>query len=232
MSIITYHIESDYKDALRDCAKKSCDFWNKYLQPQSPIVIRLGTFTQFGNTIARAYRPYHRDSVKYGRVEFNTTFIDLLDSNEITATAIHEIGHTLGIGWDKWMTLFSKRTGRFYSHVIKKVPALKDMRVETDYGAGTTLVHWDEATFTNELMTGIKSENDKVLPVTIDVLELFGHTILERLTSPRSLESILTELDSMIFSRVEDAIQLNRDVLTETEIWEEIYSPRRIPLQN
>jgi len=230
MTIITYHIESDYKDALRGSARKACDFWNKFILPEGSIVIRLGTFTQFGNTIARAYRPYHRDGVKYGRVQFNTDFIDRLEPNEITATIIHEIGHTLGIGWDKWMTLFSKKTGRFYKHAVKRVPALKEMLVEKDYGPGTRLVHWDEATFDNELMTGLKNKDDQVFPVTIDVFELLGHTVIERLPKKRSLASILEELDSVVFTRMEDAVQINRDVLIETEIWEEVYSPLRTKL--
>jgi len=94
-TIITYHIVADRQGKLRAAAKLACDFWNRFIQPKSSVVIRLGIFTQFGNTIARAYEPYRRDGVVYGVVEFNTVYLSQFSETEIVGTIIHEIGHTL-----------------------------------------------------------------------------------------------------------------------------------------
>ena len=228
--LFTYQIVSDRNSKLRNAAKLSCNFWNKYLIPEAAIVVRLSVFTQFGNTIARAYQPYYRDGVKYGVVEFNTRFLDDFSQYEIVGTLIHEIGHTLGIGWDKWMNLFDANTGEFTQNATDAVPELKDMRVETNYGPGTTLVHWDEEKFDKELMTGIKDDNEHVLPVTIDVMPLLGHQIKEKLEEPRKLASIIDELSEVVFSRSAEATDINRDVYIKTDVWEEIYSHQKTPL--
>ena len=230
-TIITYHIVADQQGKLRAAAKLACDFWNRFIRPESSVVIRLGTFTQFGNTIARAYEPYRRDSVVYGVVEFNTEYLSQFNDTEIAGTIIHEIGHTLGIGWDMWMTLFSHQTGRFLGRASNKLPALADMYVETEYGPGTTLAHWDEERHDRELMTGFKDSAEHILPVTIAVLELLGHEVLEKLTEQRQLEGLLEELRSVVFSRTDDAIQLNREAFVQTNIWEEIYTGRRTPIK-
>ena len=72
-------------------------------------MIRLGVFTSNTSTIARAYKPYERDGVVYGIVEFNTKYLSTYSGNEISGTIIHEIAHTLGFGWDKWMELFDSK---------------------------------------------------------------------------------------------------------------------------
>ncbi|MEW8058547.1 MAG: hypothetical protein AB2787_03670 [Candidatus Thiodiazotropha endolucinida] len=227
MPLVTYLITSDYQSMLRSSAKLACSFWNRFVEPESSIVIRLGVFTQFGSTIARAYYPYKRDGVVYGVVEFNTRFLKRYTQVEIVGTLIHEIGHTLGIGWDKWMTMFSHRTGRFHKKWVNMLPALKDMYVETDYGPGTTLSHWDEDKFGKELMTGIKNDDEHVLPVTIDVVELLGHKVIEKLEKKKDLAEILSELRNIMFTRQEEVTHIVRDVYIETEIWEEIYDKTR-----
>ena len=100
-TLITYKIVSDNEGKLKGAAKLSCDFWNKFVVAKSSIVIRLGIFTSFGNTIARAYKPYSRNGTVYGRVEFNTKYLSTFSESETVGTIIHEIGHTLGFGWDK-----------------------------------------------------------------------------------------------------------------------------------
>lgn len=231
MSLITYYVVADHRGLLRETAKTACDFWNRFVQPSSAIVVRLGIFSdQFGTTIARAYRPYVRDGVVYGVVEFNTRYLATFGSDDIAGTLIHEIGHILGIGWDKWLEMFSHRTGRFHSKWTNKVEALGEMLVETDYGPGTTLAHWDEETFDNELMSGFKDEVEYVLPVTIDVLGLLGHTVVERLSAKRNLKDIIDDSRRMVFSRQEQVLEIARDVFIATEIWEEIYDKKRRPL--
>ena len=99
---ITYKIISDIDGKLKKGARTSCNFWNRFVEPKENIVIRLGTFRSWGGTIARAYKPYRKDGVKYGLVEFNTKFLGQFSMEEIAGTIIHEIGHTLGFGWEEW----------------------------------------------------------------------------------------------------------------------------------
>lgn len=133
-TLITYYISSDVNGKLKTTAKLACNFWNRFILPKSNIVIRLGTFYHPGRTIAVSYQPYKNDSTVYGRIEFNTKYLTEFTNYEIAGTIIHEIGHTLGFGWDKWMNLFYKNTGMFKSTYIQKIPELQYMFVETDYG--------------------------------------------------------------------------------------------------
>jgi hypothetical protein len=105
------------------------------------------------------------------------------------------------------------------------------MYVETEYGPGTTLAHWDEARHDKELMSGFKDSAEHILPVTIEVLELLGHEVVERLAEQRQLEALLNALRAVVFSRMEDVIQLNREAFVQTGIWEEIYTNRRTPIK-
>jgi len=230
-TLITYKIVSDTDGKLKSAAKLACAFWNKYVLAQSSIVIRLGEFTSLGNTIARAYKPYNQGNMVYGRIEFNTKFLQTFSESEIVGTIIHEIGHTLGFGWDRWMKLFDTNTGDFYQKYVDMLPELSDMEVETDYGEGTTLSHWDEKTHGAELMTGFKNEAEFVLPITIDVTSLLGHVVAERLTEKSSLVGIIDDLRGIQFTRVNEAKQLDRDFFKQTEIWEEIYTDKRAPIR-
>lgn len=223
VNLITYKIVSDMDDRLKEAARIACNFWNRFLEPGFSVVIRLGTFTQLSNTIARAYRPYEDDGVKYGVVEFNTRFLATYTPFETAGTIVHEIGHTLGIGWAEWDALFDKNTGKFKSAAIQRLPALQAMEVERDGGSGTALSHWDEVLFDKELMTGYKDRiGETVLPVTIDVMRLLGHNVSERLEGVRLLEVVLGEVANMVFSRQDEARSLNLDHFVPTEMFETI----------
>ena len=230
-TLITYKITSDSSGKLEALARLACNFWNRYLIPQQSIVIRIGVFTSFGITIARAWKPYAEKGVVYGAVEFNTNFLGIFSDVEIAGTLIHEIGHTLGMGWERWLTLFDPQTGRFTPASVARLPALANYRVETDYGPGTTLAHWDEETYNRELMTGIKDNQLYVMPMTIDVMELLGHKVAERLDAKRELADLLAELQSMQFSLYEVADQIDKNHYVETEIWEEVYTQKRRPIR-
>jgi hypothetical protein len=222
-TLITYKIVSDVNGRLKEAARTACNFWNRFVQPQSSIVIRLGIFTSFGTTIARAYKPYSQGGVVYGVVEFNTNFLAEFSDNEVAGTVVHELGHTLGIGWDKWMTLFDPQTGLFTPQAVKSLPSLKKMHVETDYGPGTTLSHWDEERFGAELMTGLKGGSEHVLPVTIEVVGLLGHKVVERLGNKTPLDTLLTQVAAIQFSQKDAAKALDLDHFEVTPIWEETY---------
>ena len=222
VNVITYHITKDLGDKLKLGARTACNFWNRYIQPKYSIVIRLGTFTENSNTIACAYEPYSKDGVKYGRIEFNTKYLGEFTDAETATTIIHEIGHTLGIGWEDWDELYDHATGRFYPDAIARLATLESMVVELDGGPGTEFAHWDEQLFDKELMTGYKDNGEHVLPVTIDIMEVLGHTVTRRLEERTPLRGLLEEAASMVFSRQDEVRYLDREHFIETEVFETI----------
>ena len=220
--IITYVIDKDQPDHLKAAAKTACNFWNRFIQARQSIVIQLGRFTANSNTIARAYEPFMRAGVMYGKVEFNTKYLSTFTKYQVAGTIAHEIGHTLGFGWETWASLFSETTGRFTPAAVQALPTLSKMRVERDGGAGTELSHWDEDTHTDELMTGYKDEVETLLPITIDVMRLLGHQVVESLPGPAALVDVLRSTESVIFSRQGDTETIDLDVQQITKLWEEI----------
>ncbi len=221
-TLITYKLTSDMEGKLQQGARTACNFWNRFVEPKYSIVIRLGVFTALGNVIARAYKPYEKDGTRYGRVEFNTKYLAQFTDDEIAGTIIHEIGHTLGIGWEEWQELYDKETGLFNSKAIRKLRSLEQMEVELEGGPGTALSHWDEIKFDKELMTGYKDPGEHVLPVTIDLMKVLGHKVLERLGEKTSLLDLMQDAASMVFSRQDEARLLNLDHFEETELFETI----------
>ena len=225
-NLITYLIVKDLEDRLRQGARTACNFWNRFLEPKHSIVIRLGTFTENSRTIAAAWEPYFNDDgdTKYGRVEFNTKYLAGFSADEIAGTIIHEIGHTLGIGWDDWFSLFDKTTGKFTEAAATELASLGAMEVERGGGSGTRLSHWDEELFDRELMTGFQDKGEHVLPVTIEVMRLFGHALKEeaRLESETPLVDLLRIAESQAFFRQVEAKRLDLEYFEETELLETI----------
>lgn len=221
-NFVTYKIVSDMGDKLKMSARTSCNFWNRFVLPKQSIVIRLGTFTQNSGTIARAYKPYEKDGVRYGVVEFNTRYLGEFSEDDISGTIIHEIGHSLGIGWEEWDDLFIEQTGKFKVASVRRLEALSDMVVELDGGPGTALAHWDEDQFSTELMTGYKNQGEHVLPVTIDLMKLLGHEVIERLANKTQLSDLLRQAESVIFSRQDQVRTIDLEHFEETELMESI----------
>jgi hypothetical protein len=231
--LITYKIVADVDGRLKAAARTACNFWNHFVEPRQSIVVRMGTFASFGTTLARAYEPYTRKKVVYGVVEFNTRFLPEYSDADVAGIVVHEIGHTLGYGWDRWLALFDAKSGHFKPAAVKKLPALKNMRVETDFGPGTTLSHWDEAKFGAEIMTGFKNKAEYVLPVTIDVAALLGHRVLEPLAKKTTMKALLRQLAAVQFTRKDTAKAMDLDHFRATPVWEETYDlgRRRQPLR-
>ncbi len=225
-NFITYKITRDMGDKLKTGARTACNFWNRFVQPKYSIVIRLGLFTQNSNTIARAYQPYENDGVRYGRVEFNTKYLTQFTDDEIAGTIVHEIGHTLGIGWDEWDELYDRGTGKFTPQAVDRLAALGVMEVEREGGPGTAFAHWDERRFDRELMTGYQDHGEHVLPVTIDLMGVLGHTVSERLYARTFLAELLQDAASVVFSRQDEVRSINLEYFKETDLFESIPHPR------
>lgn len=221
-NFITYKIEKDLGDRLKKGVRTACNFWNRFIIPGYNIVVKLDTYNSNGNTIARAYKPFEKEGVRYGVVEFNTKYLSEFSDLAIVGTLIHEIGHTLGIGWKEWEDLFDSTTGKFHQKVVDKLVALGNIEVELDYGPGTALVHWDEAGFDRELMTGFQDDDEFVLPVTIDIMSLLGHEVIERLGSQRMLSDLINEVEGIVFSKQNEVKQIDLDYHEETELFETI----------
>ncbi len=220
--LVTYKIVDDENDKLKQAAKVACNFWNRFISPKSSIVIRLGIFTSSGRTIARAWKPYYSGETKYGKVQFNTKYLSQYSHYEIAGTVIHEIGHTLGIGWDEWNRTFNKNTGQFLSEYINIVPKLRGMFVEKEGGQGTKYSHWDEDRYDKELMTGYKDRAEHMLPVTIDVMRIFGHSINEGLNNKTDLKTLMLEAEGIQFSRESEVEHIDLEYFEETELAEEV----------
>lgn len=222
-TLITYDVVSDKGGKLRSAAKIACQFWNRFLYPKQSIVTKLGTFTSAGFVIARAYRPFSSDNTTYGLIEFNTKYMEFFEDDKIAGTVIHELGHTLGMGWSKWMQMFDPYTGEFKTAYINELPHLQYMLVETGHGPGTQYAHWDEDRFDLELMTGFKDPMEYVLPVTIKVMRLLGHTIIEELTEKTNLIDLIAQADDMTFSRGDEVAQIDKSYHVITDVMEELY---------
>ncbi len=93
---------------------------------------------------------------------------DISDAGDFTAAGLfddivlHEMGHALGFGtiWSRLGLILADNT--FGGELASAEHALQfggdaSIDVETDGGQGTAFGHWDDATYTNELMTGFIS---------------------------------------------------------------------------
>ena len=221
-TFLTYYITGDVNNKLKNTARTSCNFWNRYISPRHYIVTQLGTFDSPGFVIARAYQPFTFGSIRYGFVEFNEKYLITFDHYDIIGTLVHEMGHILGMGFGNWMDLFNHNDGSFKEYAIEAVPALQYMFVETDYGPGTELSHWDERRFTTEIMTGIQDSKETVLPVTIDVMSLLGHHVNYHLPYVMDFDHLISLVEGVQFTRKDQARELNKAHRQETKLHEEI----------
>jgi hypothetical protein len=103
---------------------------------------------------------------------------------------------------------------------VAQLASLADMRVELDHGPGSKLSHWDEALFDKELMTPFKDEASHVLPVTIDVLALLGHTVKKRLESTTPLNALLDLPEQPGIASANKSSALNVTYFEETPVFQ------------
>ena len=228
-TMVTYKIVADRNGKLKTAGITACNFWNGFIRPKTDIVIRLGLFTEDSDTIAQAWEPFKKSGVVYGRIEFNTEYLRSFSSNKVAGTIVHEIGHTLGVGWKKWLTLFDNDSGVFKPKAVEACRDLSEMEVELDGGPGTELSHWDEDIFKKELMTGYQDSAEHVLPVTVAVMGLLGHTVKKELKAKTGLNKLLKAEAAVTFSSAKksEARKIDRDHFVETQVRETIPHARR-----
>jgi hypothetical protein len=234
-TLITYKVVEDRDGKLEAAARMACNFWNHYVEPETSIVIQVDLFWSPFRYLARSYEPELTGAVIYGGIRFNSVYVRKYTEMQLAITMVHELGHTLGFGWEKWMGLFDSTTGRFTEAAIKRLPSLADMHVETDGGGATQYMHWDEKKHGSELMTGFENKAEYVLPVTIDITELLGHKPVRRLQAKTPIKALLTQLQDKPFTRKEEAKQLATVEFKPHRILERIFeflpgtTPRQPP---
>ena len=118
--------------------------------------------------------------------------------------------------------MFDRQTGLFLPDAVTRLGALEQMEVELEGGSGTAYAHWDEDCFGDELMTGFQDHSEHVLPVTIEVMKLFGHTVEERLPAKTPLDGLLRDAASVLFFRQDEAQALDLEHFEPTELMETI----------
>ena len=105
-------------------------------------------------------------------------------SSQLTPIAVHEIGHTLGIGtiWDLQGLLTGagtsnpRFTGANARREWRALGGTGSVPVENTGGGGTRDSHWRESVFDNELMTGfLNSGSNPLSRMTIASLKDLGY---------------------------------------------------------
>ena len=137
--------------------------------------------------------------------------------------SVDQGGHTLGFGWESLNRLYNRENGLFHEEFVKEIPELAKMKIELDYGPSTRYAHWDEETFTSELMTGLKGMGvDHVLPVTIKIMKLFGHQVIVCPKESITLDTkAIKKLSKVRFNRQKDVSSIDTLYERKTAIVEE-----------
>jgi len=84
----------------------------------------------------------------------------------------------------------------------------------------------DMLQFDKELMTGYQDHGEHVLPVTIDLMTILGHTVSEQLDTKTDLSELLQDAVSVVFSRQDEVRVLDLEHFEDTDLFETIPHPR------
>lgn len=171
---------SDYDSAIQVASQR----WSRYINENINIPIRYETFNNpFSSTLARASMNTGSDIRAGGTIEINTAkstppagWDDVIE---------HEIGHVLGLpGSTKWTNAVISSGGNSYLDA-NKFPLTAQAYYDLIPGATGNIplqdggYHWDEATFTTELMTpSIGSELELITSkLTLTAMQEIGWSI-------------------------------------------------------
>jgi hypothetical protein len=77
-------------------------------------------------------------------------------------------------------------------------------------------------------MTGIKDVAEHVLPVTIRIMAILDHSVVEELPQKTNLNTLMNALAQVVFSRQAEAKAIDLDHFEKTDLWENI--PHNKPL--
>lgn len=122
---------------------------------------------------AGSYLPYR------GSMEFDTADATVYQAVGLfDDIVLHEMLHTIGYG-TIWDALHLLTGGTFNGALANTVyPGAALIPVETNGGGGTAYSHWDDDTFTNELMTGYIDDDNYLSYMTIASLGDLGYTVV------------------------------------------------------
>lgn len=107
----------------------------------------------------------------------------MISRNVFDSVILHEMGHVLGLG-TMW-ALDGLRTGFSYTGTgalnayrdLASDPTLTSIPLETGGGAGTAGVHWSEAVFNTEIMTGYVDTSMPISIMTVGALQDLGYRV-------------------------------------------------------
>ena len=71
-------------------------------------------------------------------------------------------------------------------------------------------------------MTGYKDQGEIVMPVTIDLMAVLGHKVVEQIEHTTELRQLMEQAVSVVFSRQGEVRVLDLDHFEETDEFEEI----------
>jgi hypothetical protein len=79
-------------------------------------------------------------------------------------------------------------------------------------------------------MTGFKDSGEYVMPVTIEVMKLLGHQVINHLSAKTNLTDLLADIQNYQFQMIDEAESIDRDYFLQSEVAEEIYTEISAPL--
>lgn len=152
------------------------------------ISVTIEAIDGVGRILGQAGPDWLRSSSRlptHGKIVFDAADVAAMVRDNVFADVVlHEIGHVLGIGslWaDHGLSSGSQYFGGYGVATYRELSgngAAGSVPLETTGGSGTAGVHWSEATFGNELMTGFISGNSNPLSrLTISSLRDLGYTV-------------------------------------------------------
>ena len=162
----------------------------------------------------------------HGNMQFDSAdFAGLAANGTLYYVVLHEVGHILGLG-SLWSYMGLKSGSQYTGHyaldayrLMSGNGAASYVPLETSGGSGTAGVHWSEAVFGNELMTGfIAGAPDPLSSLTIAGLRDLGYSVNTGQAEPYVMPGHLTAGDGSVGSSGESAVAADTTGLLTTDM--------------